>query len=220
MTPTADIRIIINPASASGRTGRNIPAILRALLSGFPHQSAPVLTRGRGHAEALAGEAVRNQRAMIVAVGGDGTINEVVNGMLSASGGRTPDTLLGIVSSGSGSGFALSLGLPKDLNAQVRILLDGFLRTIDAGILQASPRGGRPKPRYFINECQVGIGADVVRRNTGAIKSAGGLVSYGVAAISSLFGTPNAQLRVSVDGTALDESLFLSLSIGNGKSVV
>ena len=216
MTPTADILVIINPASASGRTGRNIPAILRALLAGLPRACTPCLTRGRGHAEALAAEAVRGRRAMIVAVGGDGTINEVVNGMLSASGGRTPDTLLGIVSSGSGSGFALSLGLPMDPVTQVSILGGRSVRLVDAGFLEASPRGGRPALRYFINECQIGIGAEVVRRNTGVTKAAGGLLGYGAATIASLFGTPNVNLRVTVDGTDLDESDFLGLSIGNG----
>ncbi len=216
MTPTADIRIIINPGSAAGRTGRNIPAIIRALLGGLPFSSKPFLTRGRGHAEQLAGAAVRKHQAMIVAVGGDGTINEVVNGMLSASGGQTPETLLGIIRSGSGSGLALSLGIPDDIDAQVRILREGAIRTIDAGFLEAGEQGGRAALRYFINECQVGIGADVVRRNSGATKAAGGLVGYGAATISSLFRTPNRPLLVTVDGTELEESTYLGLSIGNG----
>lgn len=214
MTPTADIRIIINPASASGRTGHNIPALTRALLGAFPRNAAIALTRRRGHAEELAADAVHSRRAMIVAVGGDGTIHEVVNGMLAASEGATPDTLLGVLRCGSGSGFALSLGLPPGLDAQAGILRAGTVRTIDAGVLRMD--GERPARRYFINECQIGIGADVVRRNTGLCKSAGGFIGYGAATIASILCTRNSRLRISVDGAPLCESSCLGLSIGNG----
>jgi len=216
MGHAADIQIIINPASAAGRTGRKLQVILRALEAAFPGGCNLCVTRDAGHATAMAANAVSAGAGMIVAVGGDGTINEVVNGMLSASGGEIPATLLGIINCGSGGGFAMSLGLPAGLDAQVRLLTDRSTRLVDVGLLSAPSGTSSPSTRYFVNECQIGIGADVVRRNSGALKPAGGFLGYGAATIAALFRTPNAPLRVTVDGEKLDEGELLGLSIGNG----
>ena len=75
MTRADDIRIIINPASAAGRTAKRIPAILRDLARALAGGFTPLLTRAPGHATALAAKAVCDGVTMIVAVGGDGTIN-------------------------------------------------------------------------------------------------------------------------------------------------
>ena len=217
MMPSADILVIINPASAAGKTARKIPPIVEAMERRFPERCKFALTRRPGDATLLAGEAARKGFSRVVAVGGDGTLHEVANGMLAAAQGSVPSIPLGFISSGSGQGFALSLGLPAALEEQVRLIAECRARAIDVGVLSASGPTGQRCARYFINECQIGIGADVVRHTRWMKKAAGGLLGYGLAAFSALFRSPNADLSLTIDDGEEAAFSVLGLAIGNGE---
>jgi YegS/Rv2252/BmrU family lipid kinase len=216
MKPSADIRVIINPASAACKTARRIPAIVNSLESRFPGRCAIALTQGPGDAVRIAGEAVRSDISLVVAVGGDGTFHEVANGMLRATGGKLPSCPLGFVSSGSGQGFALSLRLPPTLEEQVRLLAEVPARAIDVGVVSVRPPAGEWSDHFFVNECQIGIGADVVRSTHRTGKAAGGLLGYGLATFSALFRSPNAEVWLTIDDGEELVSTVLGLAIGNG----
>ncbi|MEW6512016.1 MAG: diacylglycerol kinase family protein [Bacteroidota bacterium] len=215
MKPSADIVVIINPASAAGKTAREIPRILAAIRDELPGRHQFLLTHRPGHAIDLAAEAAEASVPLIVAVGGDGTINEVVNGILSACDGRSPVTTLAVVSSGSGQGLALSLGFPTGVSEQIRMIASGEGRVIDIGLL-AGLSDGRETRRYFVNECQFGIGAEVVRRNGRRLKIAGGLLGYGAATLASIFTAPNVPVRVAIEDEPPLDVTLLGISIGNG----
>ena len=83
--------------------------------------------------------------------------------MLDAATGRVPSCPLGVISSGSGQGFALSLRLPPALDEQVRLLRESPARAVDVGVVSTGGPTDGVCDHYFINECQIGIGADVVR---------------------------------------------------------
>ena len=216
MNPPPDIRVIINPASASRRTLRRIPAIIDAFERRLPGRCAFTVTERPGDAHRLAAQAVLDSCSRIVAVGGDGTVNEAVNGMMSAVNGRVPPPALGVITSGSGQGFALSLHIPGALDEQVRLIAQSPSGMIDIGSVSAQGPHGERCSRYFVNECQIGIGADVVRRAGGAAKSAGGLIGYGIATLISIFRSPNAELSLVLDDCELPRSNVLGLAVGNG----
>jgi len=216
MDSPVDIHAIINPASAARKTAGRIPAIVALLEQVFPGRCSYVLTRAPGHARELALQAVMDAVALLVCVGGDGTLNEIVNGMLDASKGRRPETPLGLISSGSGQGFALSTGLRGSLQEQVGLLGSTSVRAVDLGLLRLSESSSGPCTRYFINECQVGIGAEVVRRSRNRGKSAGGLIGYGLATVGAIFHCPNVAAELKVDGHPQFSSPVLGLCFGNG----
>ena len=216
MKPPADIQVIINPASAARKTARRIPAVVASLESRFPQRCAFSLTQGPGEAMRVAGEAVRNNSSLVVAVGGDGTFHEVANGMLRATRGKVPSCPLGFISSGSGQGSALSLRLPRSLDEQVRLIAECPPRAIDMGAVSIITPSGERSVDFFINECQIGIGADVVRDTRRMKKAAGGLLGYGLATFVALFRSPNAELSLAIDDGEEISSSVLGLAIGNG----
>src|SRR5687767_13340822 len=120
--------VIINPSSASGSTADAWPAIASDLSSEFgPFQTA--FTKVRGDAALIANEAARKGTELIIACGGDGTVSEVANGILSSG----KDAELGILPSGTGGDFRRSLEIPMHSRAAARILRKGRTRRIDVG---------------------------------------------------------------------------------------
>src|SRR5918994_3254576 len=120
--------VIVNPSSASGSTGEAWPQIASDLRSQFGSFRA-VFTKHRGDAAALATDAARKGAKFIIACGGDGTISEVANGILSSG----KDAELGVLPSGTGGDFRRSLEIPAQSRAAARILREGRTRRIDVG---------------------------------------------------------------------------------------
>ena len=110
--------IVVNPRSAAGRTAREWPAIERALRVSYPHMTLAV-TRARGEATKLVREALDDGHLEIIAVGGDGTINEAVNGFFDADGPIAPDAVFGFVTSGTGGDFRKTFGIAPGYAAAI-----------------------------------------------------------------------------------------------------
>jgi YegS/Rv2252/BmrU family lipid kinase len=117
--------LVLNPIAGDGAGGRLVPRLEAEL--GWRQASLQVSTR-RGHAEELAAAAVRAGADRVVAVGGDGTMQEVVNGIIAAGGGT-----LGVVPIGRGNDLARSLGIPLDPQAALDVALGPATRTMDVG---------------------------------------------------------------------------------------
>ena len=156
------ILFIVNPISGQG----NKTSVVSRLSK---KDCKVVYTEYAGHAEILAREA---EEDIVVAVGGDGTVNEVARGLIGT--GKT----LGIIPRGSGDGLALHLGLSHDLNKCLKIIEKGNTREIDAGTING---------RYFFSVCGVGLDAIVSERF--AKSGRRGLASYIEQAIHSWKGT-------------------------------
>lgn len=122
-----------------------------------------VETEGPGHATALARESLRGEERFVVAVGGDGTINEVVNGMIDRDRLIREDAILGVVSAGSGADFVRTFGMPNQVTGAVRHLLGEQTYAIDVGKVTYREEG-RAVTRYFANIAEAGFGGQVVRR--------------------------------------------------------
>jgi diacylglycerol kinase (ATP) len=161
-SPFGELLIIANPRAGRGRVGEELPEVERQLISrGLAYRI--VTTDGPSHATELAREALRDGIRFLVAVGGDGTVQEVVNGMIEDDRAIAGDAVLGVVAAGSGSDFVRTFGLPGDAARAVRHLEGDRAFPIDVMKVEfATPDG--PARRYVPNIAEAGIGAEVVRR--------------------------------------------------------
>jgi YegS/Rv2252/BmrU family lipid kinase len=161
-SPFGELAVIANPRAGRGRVGKELPELERQLLARrLAHRIQE--TEGPGHASELAREALGGGIRFVVAVGGDGTVQEVVNGMLEDDRPVVEDAVLGVVAAGSGSDFVRTFGLPGDAARAVRHLEGDRLYRID--VIRAEYRDGdATRMRYVPNIAEVGLGAEVVRR--------------------------------------------------------
>lgn len=208
----ADYRIILNPKSGSGTGERSLPRLEQLLKeSGLDYDL--VRTERRGHAIELTQQAVREGCSVVVAAGGDGTANEVLNGLMAARlpGQRGP--ALGVLCVGRGNDFAHAVGIPEDLEAGCRTLVAGHRRTIDIGRVVAPLC---PEGRYFGN-C-VGEGFDaIVTIEVAKLPRLGGFLSFLAAVAKTIFLYYKGPLvRVEYDDQTLTQRTLL-VSIMNGQ---
>jgi len=184
--------VIANPAARRGRTGRELAELVAPLQAALGELDVAATARA-GHAEELAAAAVLARRPLVVCLGGDGTLNEVVNGLLSgAASGATPPPAealprLGVVATGTGGDFGRSLGIPPRFEAYVAALACGRERPVDVGVARFTGRDGRPTRRLWINVLSGGIGGLVDIYNETAPRWMSGRVAYGQAALRGIF---------------------------------
>jgi YegS/Rv2252/BmrU family lipid kinase len=210
------MHIIINPASAGGKTRLRQSEILNILTKKLGNHYSLYLTRKPLDASASTTEALRNGCELIIAIGGDGTIQEVVNGFFSTGRPVNPDCQLGIISSGTGHGFAQSLGLPKGIADQIDVIGSGLTRRVDVGNVSYQNEKREIAHRYFINECQLGIGGAVVQRVQQNHKKFGGLLAFGIGTIETAFHHPNQVMKISADHQEPYTTDLTGILIANG----
>src|SRR5579884_1841046 len=141
--------LVINPQSAGGKTERRWPE-LRATIQEAYGTFDERFTQSAGDATKLTREALRGGADLVVAVGGDGTINEVVNGFFDGDAAVAPAAAFGIVPAGTGGDFIKTLGVPRDTFAAAANLKSPA-RAIDVGRLRYVADDGTPAVRHFIN---------------------------------------------------------------------
>ena len=161
-SPFGDLVLIANPRAGRGRVGQELPELERQL--GARRLGYRIVETGRpGHATELAREALAQGSRFLVAVGGDGTVHEVVNGMLEDDKLVSEDAVLGVVAAGSGSDFVRTFGLPQEVGKAVRHLTGDRLYRID--VMKVEYRDGdAPAVRFVPNMAECGLGGAVVAR--------------------------------------------------------
>jgi len=209
------VSIIVNPASAGGRTARRMRHLAPMLRQMLGRECSITTTEHRGEATRLAFQAVMEGCELLVSVGGDGTANEIANGMAPGGVPLNPRCRLGILTSGTGQGLARSLGLPPEPEAQIRLIASGLERTIDTGCVEWSGPEGR-RSWMFLSECQTGIGGAVVREAEQRGKRLGGPLCFGLTALHQAWCCPNIPLELVLDRTELIDGPVLGVSVGNG----
>lgn len=172
------------------------------------------ITAGPGDATRITSAAVAAGRPTVVAAGGDGCINEVVNGFF-ASGKAATTTRLGVLPMGTGGDFRRTFGIESGPEAAGLILAAGREQTIDAGRATVSLPGGGSVTRHFINIADAGIGGDVVDRVNRSSKRLGGDLTFLVASLVSLLRWKNQPMRASVDGEVFDFGAAQQVVIAN-----
>ena len=210
--PVTAYKLIVNPTAGRGAGERAIPQLERDLRElGLDYDL--VSTARPWHAADLAQEAAQAGYQVVVSVGGDGTANEVLNGLMRAKNEHDLDCAMSVVCVGRGNDFAYGVGVPTDYDQGVRVLAEGHRRRIDVGRVFG---GLYPEGRWFGNG--VGIGFDAVV-GFEAVKMTWlhGFPSYLVAVLKTVFLYYKAPLTtIEVDGQAFTQP-SLMVSVMNGQ---
>jgi len=199
---TPHAKVIVNPVAGAHSTHRKWPGISRLLRHiglSFDYQ----YTEGVGHAIELAQAAATDGYQYLVAVGGDGTVNEVANGILYSSG--SDNTILGIIGTGTGSDFMRSVGIPHDYTSACSCLTGTRRLLIDVGSLQ----------RFFVNAAGVGFDAAIVAATERVPKYFGGTIPYLTGLLRSLLSYRNKPAVLSVGGN-VETTRICSVAVANG----
>jgi diacylglycerol kinase (ATP) len=184
----------VNPAAAGGSTGKRWPEIAhRAAARGLPGEA--LISDRPGHLAALAAEAVAGGATLLVVVGGDGSVNEVVNGIAGTQG-----VDLAVIPRGTGWDFVRTYGIPRDLDQAVDVALAANVREIDAGSVTYRAWDGREASARFANVGSAGISGAIAQRANESSKALGGKVSYYWATLAVFVGWQTGEMRVTVDG--------------------
>lgn len=145
------------------------------------------MTRGPGDAIMLVKNALAQKVRLLVCVGGDGTLNEVVNGIMMHEASVRSDLALGFIPNGTGCDFVRTVSIPKDLEQAVDLIAAGIVRTIDLGVLFFRDDNGYERRRYFHNITSFGLGGEVARRVNRTTKALGPFISFMWATLISIF---------------------------------
>jgi len=206
--------VILNPASGRGRASKLLPTIQAKLrASGLDFDL--LLSERPWHTAELAEAAATQGIDAVIAAGGDGTINEAINGLMHARLKGFTKTALGMLSIGTGNDFAFSLNIPTKLDSAIQALLRNKRRWIDIGLLEGC---NFPNGRYFGN-C-VGIGFDAAGGILAEkITWARGMLAYFIAAVQNIFFYYKAPtLEIKLDGEIIHMPSLL-VSVMNGKRI-
>ena len=198
--------VIVNPSSAGGSTGEAWPEIASDLRSQFG-AFHPVFTKHRGDAAALAGEAARKGTKFIIACGGDGTVSEVANGILSSG----KDAELGILPSGTGGDFRRTLEIPAQSRAAARVLSTGRTVKIDVGRVSFVGNDGNEAMRYFLGVASCGMSTKVIER----VKAK--KISFASSLLQTAVRTEPARLVVQLDDSHERHLVVLNLCVANAR---
>lgn len=204
------IGVILNPAAGGGKGLRLLPKVTQA-LGALGERYHLQVTTARGEATELGRRFAAGGARLVIAVGGDGTVNEVVNGLLAA--GEDRATTLGIVSAGRGTDFVRNLGLPTSVDAAVERAVRGSTHLVDVG--RATFADG--SSRLFVNAAGLGFDAAVADR---AAKShlPGSTMPYIRGVLGALVNYRNVEVEIEVDGASLTGRTCLAL-VANGEKL-
>lgn len=214
---TSEIVFVVNPAAGAGRVRRRWRTYERAIERTIGHVLDVRCTTRSGEGTHLARSAVEDGATTIVSVGGDGTLNEVVNGMLTDSGQpRNPNTRLAVLSLGTGSDFMRTMGWTDDPPAFLERIESSDMTRLDVGLCEfGNPdQAGR---RYFINIGEFGSGGAVVERVNRRTKRLGGRLSFTIAILRTLPKYVNTRVAYSADGGPWAEATVNDFIVANGR---
>jgi diacylglycerol kinase (ATP) len=204
ITPGSRTLIVMNPAAGQADTER----VLRLLAGAFAVRGASfdvAFTAAAGDAERFAREAAEHGYRAVVAVGGDGTVGEVITGLAGT------DVPLGIVPKGTANQVAGNLGIPRDIEGAVEVAVNGLPALIDVGQLADG--------RYFALAAGAGWDATVIAAATREAKDRWGFGAYLFAGLKGVVSPPSSRFRIDADGDVLEVSAAMVLLANMGQYV-
>ncbi|MYB53260.1 MAG: diacylglycerol kinase family lipid kinase [Acidobacteriia bacterium] len=210
--------VILNPKAGSGRSLRTWPR-LQPLLEGRLGPVEALFTEAPGHATELARGALESGADLVVAIGGDGTLNEVVNGFLTDGRAVSEQAAVALLPLGTGGDFKRSAALPEISDEVIKEIAERELRRVDVCLARFHSYDGKPLERYFVNGAGFGLGGEVAisAKNNFLTRYSGTGAFLWATAVSFL--TYRARtVRLAFDeGTALETSI-MEVALGNGQS--
>lgn len=204
--------IVVNPNAGSRRCEKDWPGILDLLLKedmSFEYQ----LTEYRMHAVEITQKAILKGYRKIIVVGGDGTLNEVVNGVFSQKHVSSNEITIGMITVGTGNDWGRMFEIPHDYNKAIEVIKREKIFLQDGGMVSYQ-NGENGKNRYFINIAGIGFDAAVVEE-TNKMKDggSGGTYAYLKSLVTSLIKYKPTRISIEIDGKKIENDVF-SISIG------
>jgi diacylglycerol kinase (ATP) len=210
-SPFGSLAVIANPHAGRGRVGRELPALERGLSSRGLEYSLR-LTDGPGDAMRMAADAMDAGVRFVVAVGGDGTVQEVVNGMFRDGRPIVDEPVLGVVPAHSGCDLVKSFGLPGDVDAACGHLLGDNTYPFDVVKVAFTGPDGATGIRYSVNLAEIGFGAAVAARIDGRPGRARSFLAFW----STYVRTRVREVRVEADRQVYEGPAF-NVIVGNAQ---
>jgi YegS/Rv2252/BmrU family lipid kinase len=210
------IAFIVNPHAGNSSTGSNwsyIEAVARNRLGHFQ----TYMTQNPGDAVRFAEDAVDKDTGLLVCVGGDGTLNEVINGIMMHEESKRSSVMLGFVPNGTGCDFVRTLPIPKNLEHAIDAIAGGYSRAIDLGRLSFRDHRGRECRRYFHNITSFGLGGDVAQRVNRTTKAFGPFISFMWATLISIFLYGKKRIRIRIDNGFEQAFTVWNVAVANGR---
>jgi YegS/Rv2252/BmrU family lipid kinase len=201
---------ILNPAAGHGRAARVWEGLRGEMLRALPG-AVCLVTRAPGHATELAARAGADGASRLVAVGGDGTFSEMLEGVMSLPAGTRSAVALGAVPAGSGCDLARHLGYPRDRASLVKIIAGGKTRAMDVGRMRYRGLDGSSREGHFVNMAAFGLAGDVAHEIKKAGKPLGGRISYAASSVRALLGARAKDVRLLADGKNLSGRYHLGV---------
>jgi YegS/Rv2252/BmrU family lipid kinase len=222
-----DTALIVNPKSCSGLTGKNWDDLHAKMQKIFGIGTKAFFSKKPGDGTTLARDLLRRGFFRIVAIGGDGTINEVANGFFEEGAGArglrlrsiNPDAAMGVIPCGTRNVLAKSLGLPEDVVESCRNFVGGSPKKIDLIAVSATDpeTGARMQPRVLLNAAEMGVGAEIIDRSKKVRKVLNNrLVSTAAAIISTVPAYESNLCDLFIDGRKKTTSMTMGV-VANGK---
>lgn len=205
--------VIVNPISGGGRGLADFPKISHLLReSGIEHD--PAFTEHRHHATELTVEAANRGYRKIIVVGGDGTLNEVVNGLFIQKQCEPKEILLAVIAVGTGNDWVRTFGIPRNYNAVIRAINEGRSYLQDVGAVTYT-ESKVEQTRYMANVAGLGFDAYVIEIfNHLKLKGRKGKWLYLYSLLKGYFSAKPAGTTIEVDGKVIYNRLLFSLAVG------
>jgi diacylglycerol kinase (ATP) len=210
------IAFIVNPHAAAGSAGRSWPTI-KALAEDRLGPFSTYVTNGPGDAIGLTRKALSQGAEVVVCVGGDGTLNEVVNGLMGEDKPIHPEAKLGFIPRSTGCDLAKSVHLYRELDRALDIIKDAHTRILDVGRIRYQDRRGQSSYRYFHNVTSFGLGGEVDERANRTTKAFGGFLSFLWATLISLLKYNTKKIHLRVDDSFDGEVTIWNVAVANGQ---
>ncbi len=208
---TPHAKVIVNPvagAKSAGRLWPRIDSLLKHEGLSFDFQ----YTEGVGHAIEIAREAAGDGYRYVVAVGGDGTVHEVANGILGSGGADR--TTMGIINTGTGSDFIRSAGVPRDYAPACSRVVNPHPSNIDVGVIECQ-KDRKPVKRFFVNAAGLGFDAEVAETTERLPKYLGGTLPYVLGVLRTLVGYRNKSVTLR-SGDKTQDLKVVTVVVANG----
>ncbi len=207
--------VIINPKSSDGNTGKNINLLTHKLkkIGEFDY----TLTKGKNHATELTINAIKSEYNRIIAIGGDGTFNEVVNGFFYDEKIINNDVTLGLISGGTGADFIRTLEIPSNIDKAINKIVENNVKKIDLGKLISTNDSGEKVTRFFLNASNIGLGGEVVKKVNNSSKLLGGFASFLIGTVSTAMEFNNKKIKLIYDDENFIEGVYSNIIVANGK---
>jgi len=210
------IVFIVNPHAGNGSTGSIWPFVEALAKDRLGHFEA-YMTKRPGDAVIFAKNAAAEKAKLLVCVGGDGTLNEVVNGIMMNEESVRSELMLGFIPNGTGCDFIRTVSIPQNIEQAMDLIASGHTRSIDLGVLVFQDHKGRDRCRYFHNIASFGLGGEVAQRVNRTTKALGPFISFMWATLISVFLYGTKSMRILIDGSFEKEVSAWNVVVANGQ---